>query len=309
VPNYELSNYLQFVLSGIITGSIYVLVALGIVTIYSVTGIVNLAQGEYCMLGAMLAVTYLRWGLPMILAVAASVASVAAIGIAIERLTVRPARSASGITLIMITVGVSIIVRGMALLAWGASPYSLPAFTKGPPLDILGAAVSLQRVWIVVAALLSLSLLYFLLERTLLGKAVRACAINRQAAGLMGISASQMSLLVFGLSAGLGAVGGIVIAPLMLASYDMGLMLGLKGFVAAVIGGLTSLPGAVIGGLLLGVIESLGAGLISSGFKDAIAFLVLLIVIFARSGQLVRRRQGSPSRAAAGAGAGAGADA
>jgi branched-chain amino acid transport system permease protein len=309
VPNYELSNYLQFVLSGISTGSIYVLVALGIVTIYSVTGIVNLAQGEYCMLGAMLAVTYLRWGLPMILAIAASVASVAAIGIAIERLTVHPARSASSITLIMITVGVSIIVRGMALLAWGASPYSLPAFTKGPPLDILGAAVSLQRVWIVVAALLSLSLLYFLLERTLLGKAVRACAINRQAAGLMGISASQMSLLVFGLSAGLGAVGGIVIAPLMLASYDMGLMLGLKGFVAAVIGGLTSLPGAVIGGLLLGVIESLGAGLISSGFKDAIAFLVLLIVIFARSGQLVRRRQGSPSRAAAGAGAGAGADA
>ncbi len=189
----------------------------------------------------------------------------------------------------MITVGVSIVVRGIALLTWGSSPYSLPSFTKGPPLDIFGAAVSLQRVWIVVTALFALSLLYFLLERTLLGKAVRACAINRQAAGLMGISASQMSMLVFGLTAAFGAeIGGIVVAPLMLASYDMGLMLGLKGFVAAVIGGLTSLPpGAVIGGLLLGVIESLGAGLISSGFKDAIAFLVLLIVIFARSGQII----------------------
>ena len=301
MPNYELSSYLQFVLSGISTGSIYVLVALGIVTIYSVTGIVNLAQGEYCMLGAMLAVTYLRWGFPLALAFVASVASVTLIGILIERLTVRPARSASSITLIMITVGVSIVVRGVALLAWGSSPYSLPAFTKGPPLDIFGAAVSLQRVWIVTTALFALSLLYFLLERTLLGKAVRACAINRQAAGLMGISASQMSMLVFGLSAALGAVGGIVIAPLMLASYDMGLMLGLKGFVAAVIGGLTSLPGAVIGGLLLGVIESLGAGLISSGFKDAIAFLVLLIVIFARSGhaQAIRRRPRQPAGARA----------
>jgi branched-chain amino acid transport system permease protein len=299
VPNYELSNYLQFVLSGISTGSIYVLVALGIVTIYSVTGIVNLAQGEYCMLGAMLAVTAIRWGFPLILAFVASVAGVTIIGMLIERLTVRPARSASSITLIMITVGVSIVVRGVALLAWGTSPYSVPAFTKGPPLDILGAAVSLQRVWIVATAFFALSLLYFLLERTLLGKAVRACAINRQAAGLMGISASQMSMLVFGLSAALGAIGGIVIAPLMLASYDMGLMLGLKGFVAAVIGGLTSLPGAVIGGLLLGVIESLGAGLISSGFKDAIAFLVLLMVIFARSGQIIRRRQRRPAGAGA----------
>jgi branched-chain amino acid transport system permease protein len=142
-----------------------------------------------------------------------------------------------------------------------------------------------------------LLLLYFLLERTLLGKAVRACAINRQAAGLMGIAASQMSALVFALSAALGAVGGIVIAPLMLASYDMGLMLGLKGFVAAVIGGLTSLPGAVIGGLLLGVIESLGAGLISSGFKDAIAFLVLLLVIFARSGRFPNWLGRRPARA------------
>ena len=194
MPNYELSNYLQFVLSGISTGSIYVLVALGIVTIYSVTGIVNLAQGEYCMLGAMLAVTYIRWGFPMLLAFVVSVASVTLIGVAIERLTVQPARSASSITLIMITVGVSIVVRGIALLTWGSSPYSLPSFTKGPPLDIFGAAVSVQRVWIVVTALFALSLLYFLLERTLLGKAVRACAINRQAAGLMGISASPATV-------------------------------------------------------------------------------------------------------------------
>lgn len=297
----DLSNYVQFMLSGISTGSIYVLVALGIVTVYSVTGIVNLAQGEYSMLGAMLAITYTRWGFPLILAFPAAVVTATLIGVLIERLTVRPARSASPITLIMITVGVSITVRGLALLVWGTTPYTLPSFTRGAPLEILGAAMSLQRLWIIATALLVLLFLYYLLERTLLGKAVRACAINRQSARLMGVSASQMSMLAFALSAALGAVGGIVIAPLTLATYDMGLMLGLKGFVAAVIGGLVSAPGAVIGGLLLGVLESFGAGMISSGFKDAIAFLILLVVIFVRSGQFFQkgRRQ---QRAGTGAG-------
>ncbi len=290
MPHYELGNYLQFILSGISTGSIYVLVALGVVTIYNVTGIINLAQGEYAMLGAMLAVTYYGWHFPLLLAFMASIFSVTLIGMLIERLTVNPVRSASPVTLIIITVGVSITIRGIALLAWGTIPYSLPAFTGGAPLNILGAAVSRQSLWIMGTAGLVLLLLYFLLERTLLGKAVRACAINRQAASLMGVSPGQMSLLAFALSATLGAVGGIVIAPLTLVSYDMGLMLGLKGFVAAVIGGLVSAPGAVIGGLLLGVLESLAAGLISSGLKDAIAFLALLVVIFARSEQLFRWR-------------------
>ena len=290
MPDYDFSNYLQFVLSGISTGSIYVLVALGVVTIYNVTGIINLAQGEYAMLGAMFAVTFRNWDLPLPLAFLAAVLSVTLIGVLIERLTVNPVRSASPVTLIIITVGVSITIRGLALMLWGTTPYSLPAFTGGPPLDILGAVVSRQRLWIMGTAGLVLLLLYFLLERTLLGKAVRACAINRQAAGLMGISPGQMSLLAFAFSAALGAVGGIVIAPLTLVSYDMGLMLGLKGFVVAVIGGLVSAPGAVIGGLLLGVLESLAAGLISSGLKDAIAFLALLLVIFVRSEQIFRWR-------------------
>ncbi len=290
MPNYGPGDYLQFILSGISTGSIYVLVALGVVTIYNVTGIINLAQGEYAMLGAMLAVAYYGWHVPLLVAFLAAVLSVTLIGMAIERLTVQPARSAAPVTLIMITVGVSITIRGIALLIWGTTPYSLPAFTAGAALKFLGAAISPQRLWIMGTAAGILLLLYFLLERTLLGKAVRACAINRQAAQLIGIGPGQMSLLAFALSAALGAVGGIVIAPLTLVSYDMGLMLGLKGFVAAVIGGLVSAPGAVIGGLLLGVLESLAAGLISSGLKDAIAFLALVIVIFARSEQPLLRR-------------------
>lgn len=286
--NYAFGDYLQFILSGLSTGSIYVLVALGIVTIYSVTGIINLAQGEYTMLGAMFAVTFTRWNMPLLVAFVASVLVVTLIGMAIERLTVNPVRSASSVTLIIITVGVSITIRGIALLVWGATPYSLAEFSSGGPITIMDAVVSRQRLWIMGTAVLVLLLLYFLLDRTLLGKALRACASNRQAASLMGIGPGQMSLLAFALSAALGAIAGIVIAPLTLVSYNMGLMLGLKGFVAAVIGGLTA-PGAVIGGLMLGVLESLSAGLISSGLKDAIAFLVLLLVIFIRSEQFIPR--------------------
>ena len=287
--NYGIGDYLQLILSGISTGSIYVLIALGIVMIYNVTGVINLAQGEYTMLGAMFAVTYYSWRVPLLLAFLASVLTVTLIGMLIERLTVNPVRSASAVTLIIITVGVSITIRGIALLVWGSTPYSLPEFTGGAPFSILGAVMSRQRLWVVGTAGLVLLLLYYLLDRTLLGKALRACAINRQAASLMGVGPAQMSLLAFALSAALGAVAGIVIAPLTLVTYDMGLMLGLKGFVAAVIGGLTSAPGAVVGGLLLGVLESLSAGLISSGLKDAIAFLVLLAVILARSEQVVGR--------------------
>ncbi|HMR65334.1 MAG TPA: branched-chain amino acid ABC transporter permease [Anaerolineae bacterium] len=301
MPDYAFSDYLQFVLSGLSTGSIYALVALGIVIIYSVTGIINLAQGEYTMLGAMFAVIFYGWGFPLLLAFVASILVVVFIGLVIERLTVNPVRTASPVTLIIITVGVSIIVRGVALLIWGATPYSLPEFTPGAPLNILDAVVSRQRLWIVAATVMVLGLLYYLLERTLLGKALRACSINQLAASFMGIGAGQMSLFAFGLSAGLGAVAGIVIAPLTLVSYNMGLMLGLKGFVAAVIGGLVSAPGAVIGGLLLGVLESLSAGLISSGMKDAIAFLALFVVLLWRAEQvtpclrlLLRRWTGAP---------------
>jgi len=289
VPDYGFSDYLQFVLSGLSTGSIYALVALGIVIIYSVTGIINLAQGEYTMLGAMFAVTFHKWGFPLLIAFAAAVVVVILIGMVIERLTVKPVRSASPVTLIVITVGVSIILRGVALLIWGATPYSLSEFTPGAPLILFGAVLSRQRLWIMGMTALVLALLYYLLERTLLGKALRACSINQLAASFMGIGPGQMSLFAFALSAALGAVAGIVIAPLTLVSYDMGLMLGLKGFVAAVIGGLVSAPGAVAGGLLLGVIESLSAGLISSGMKDAIAFLVLFVVLLWRAEQVTLR--------------------
>lgn len=293
MPQYGLSDYLQFTLSGLSTGSIYVLIGLGFIAVYSVTGVINLAQGEFVMLGAMLAVTLVGLGLPLWLAFLGSVLVVMAIGMAVERLTIRPARRAPEVSVIIITIGTAIALRGLALVAWGTTPQSLPEFSPGAPLDVAGAVLSRQRVWIMGSAAATLALLYLFFEHTLLGKAVRACAINRQASELLGIEVEAMALLSYALSAGLGAIAGIVIAPLTLVSYDMGLALGLKGFVVAIMGGLVSAPAAVGGGLLLGVLESFTSGLLSSGLKDAVSFLVLFGVLLARTLRvegLLRRR-------------------
>ncbi|MCK4452431.1 MAG: branched-chain amino acid ABC transporter permease, partial [Anaerolineae bacterium] len=169
--------------------------------------------------------------------------------------------------------------------------YVLPAFTRERPIRVWSAVVQTQSLWVLGATLVSVIGLYLFFRHTTLGKAVRACAVNRLAARLMGVSYDRMGTLSFTLGAVLGAVAGAVIAPLTYATYDMGAMLGLKGFVAAIMGGLTSSPGAVAGGLLLGVLEATGAGLISSGAKNAIAFAVLLVILFFRPGGLFGARQ------------------
>jgi branched-chain amino acid transport system permease protein len=305
MPQYALADYVQFLVSGLSTGSIYVLIALGIITIYSVTGVINLAQGEFVMLGAMLAIAFEALGVPVGLAFAGAVLAVMAIGVAVQRLTIRPARGAPDVALIIITIGTAIALRGLALAAWGTTPQALPEFTPGAPLRVLDAVLSRQRLWIMGTAGATLLLLYLFFEHTLLGKAVRACAVNRQAAHLVGIDVERMAVLAYALSAGLGAIGGIVIAPLTLVSYDMGLTLGLKGFVVAIMGGLVSAPAAVAGGLLLGVLESFASGLLSSGVKNALAYLVLFAVLLARTAPLGAlrpgpRRGGIPSTAGRG---------
>ncbi len=277
-----ISQLLQLILAGLTTGSIYALIALGFVTIYNVTGIINFAQGEFAMLGAMLMVSLQPLGLPQSLAFLLAVLGVVVVGGGLERIAIHPARRASPVTLIIITIGADIVLRGIGLLIWGTDPYPLPAFTSGPPLILGGAVLTRQAVWIMGTTAVILALLSFFFARTYLGKAVRACAINRLSARLSGIRPDRMSLLSFALSAGLGAVGGIVIAPMTLVSYDMGLYLGLRGFVAAIMGGMVSAPGAVVGALLLGVLEALGAGIFRAAFKEVIAFVVLFLILFIR---------------------------
>ena len=293
MPEYGLSDYLQLIISGMSIGSIYVLIALGLIAIYNVTGVINLAQGEFVMMGAMLAVVLQKLHLPLGVSFLGAVFGVMAIGAVVQRLTIHPARHAPDVSLIIITIGTSIAIRGLSLLLWGTTPHSLPDFSPGAPLDLWGAVLSRQRIWIMGTALVILALLYIFFEFTLLGKAVRACSINRQTAELIGINTGAMALLAYAISAGMSAIAGIVIAPLTLVSYDMGLILGLKGFVVAIMGGMVSAPAAVAGGLILGILESLASGILTSGIKDAIAFLALFIVLLGRTvrvSDLFRRR-------------------
>ena len=278
---------LQLLIAGLTVGSIYALVALALVTTFNITGILNLAQGEFSALGALLASSLCTAGLPLAAAFAVSVLAAAVLAGLIERAAVHPARGASGLTLIIITLGLSISLRGLALLIWGTDPVVLPAFSKGGPLYLAGAAVSPQSLWIIGLLAVSVAGLHAFFELTYSGKAVRACVINRTAARLVGINPARMSLFAFLGSGALGAAAGIFIAPVTLATYDMGFMLGIKGFVAVIIGGMHSTGGAVLGGIILGVLEAYGAGLVSSGLKDALALLVLLAVLLVKPEGLI----------------------
>jgi branched-chain amino acid transport system permease protein len=270
----------QLIFSGLTIGSIYALIAIGFVIIYNVTGVLNFAQGEFAMLGALICISAVSAGINKFFAILIAIAAVFLIGAFIERFTIYPARNSSVPTLIIITIGVSIALRGIALFIWGTDPHALAPFTEGDPINILGAVLQPQSLWAIGIAVVSLALMYVFFEKTYTGKAVLACVVNRDAARIMGIRPERMSLIAISICAALGAVGGIIIAPIAGATYNMGLMLGLKAFVAAVIGGLSNAPAAVVGALIIGLLEAFTEGLWSSGYKDVISFGVLLLVLF-----------------------------
>ncbi len=288
---YGAPEYLQLLVDGTVTGSVYGLVAVGFVVVYRVTGVINFAQGAFVMLGPMLTITFLggigvTGGVPLAAAAATAVVVTAGIAMAVHRFTLHPARQASALTRIIITVGVYISLQGLALRAWGPRPYVMPAFStlqmEDRLLQVGGVVVQAQSLWVWAVGVVTVLGLILFFERTVAGKAMRACAVNRTAARLMGIRVDRMATLAFGLAGILGAVAGIVLAPSTRPTYDMGLELGLKGFVAAIAGGLTNLPGAVGGGLVLGILESLWAGVTVAGFKDLFAFVMLILLLLAR---------------------------
>ncbi|WDP89207.1 MAG: branched-chain amino acid ABC transporter permease [Desulfobacter sp.] len=287
-----MEEIIQYLFSGITTGAIYAVIAVGLSMLYSSTELINFAHGEFVMVGAMGLVTlwvHLAWPLP--LAIAGTIALGCALGLLFERFAIRTARSPQPIVLVIITVGASIFLRGLGMIAWGKDPFSVPPFSSHDSIEILGAALLPQSLWIVAAAVALAGGIHFFLKKSLTGKAMVACAVNKKAAWLTGIPSERMAVLAFAISTGCGAVAGIFIAPITMSSYDMGTILGLKGFCAAMIGGLGSLWGAFAGGILLGVLESLGAGLISSGLKDAIAFILLLLILYVRPGGLFSAKE------------------
>jgi branched-chain amino acid transport system permease protein len=268
----------QYLATGLVVGGAYALIGLGFVIVYGVTRVINFAQGEFVMLGALGMATLLGRGVGVVPAFVVTVAGVALLAALLEWVAIHPLRGAPPLAVLIVTIGASIAIRGGALVVWGTDPLALPPFTAGPPLALLGAVVVRQALWVLAVAVLVFAGLWFFFTRTYAGTAVRACALNARGARLMGIRVERTHRFAWALSGALGATAGAVIAPITYATYDMGLMLGLKGFVAAVLGGLVSPPGAIAGGFLLGVLESFSAGLLSSGYKDAVAFLILIVI-------------------------------
>jgi branched-chain amino acid transport system permease protein len=274
-----MAGLLQFISSGLTVGAVYALVGLGFTLIFNVSGIINFAQGEFVMLGGMITVFAAAAGVPLPLAALVAIAVTTLVGVALHRLAIEPARGASPVVLIMITIGASIFLQGIAQQIFDKRFHSLPPLISGEPLRIGGATILPQSVLVLVCAGAIVAGLWLFIERTLLGKAVIAIAANRLAARLIGIDTRKLIDFSFAVSAAIGAVAGILITPITLTSYDAGTVLALKGFAAAMLGGMGSAVGAIAGGLLLGMMESLSAGYISSSYKDAVAFLIILVVL------------------------------
>ncbi len=279
----NLQDLIQFIFAGLTGGAIYALVALGFGVVHNTMGIVNFTQVDFVSLGGMVLYSALfAAGLPMPAALAAAILGVTLVAIAVEELGVRPSRSQSHLVLIFLTIGLSIILRGLMKLVWGKNRLAVPSLSGDTPVHLLGAAILPQTLWILALTALAIVLLMLFFRRTNLGLAMRAVATNEAAAAVVGLRVWRVKAASFALAGALGGLAGCLVTPITTLSYDVGVLLGLKGFAAAILGGFGSFPGAILGGLILGLLESLGAAYISSAYKDVIAFVVLLLVLFIR---------------------------
>ncbi len=278
-----LPDLIQFIFAGLTAGAIYALVALGFGVVHNTMGIVNFTQVDFVSLGGMLLYSALfAAGLPVPLALLAAVAGVMVAALLVEVLGVRPSRSESHLVLIFLTIGLSIILRGLMKLVWGKNRMAVPPLSGEAPVTLLGATILPQALWILALTTLGILGLVLFFRRTNLGLAMRAVAANETAAAVVGLSVWRVKAASFALAGALGGLAGALVTPITTLSYDVGVLLGLKGFAAAILGGFGSFPGAILGGLTLGLLESLAAAYISSAYKDVLAFVVLLGVLFIR---------------------------
>ncbi|MGH8699849.1 MAG: branched-chain amino acid ABC transporter permease [Burkholderiales bacterium] len=301
--------FLQQLVNGIVLGSIYALVALGYTMVYGILGLINFAHGEVVMIGAMVALTVIQLlvasGIalpgPVIAALGLLVAMPVciALGYAIERVAYRPLRGAPRLAALITAIGVSILLQNAAMMVWGRQYHSFPALLPATPHQFAGATINDIQIFIVLLAAAIMLGLAWLVHRTRLGRAMRATSENPEIAGLMGVNINTVISITFVVGSALAAVAGVMISAYYgVAHYFLGSMLGLKAFTAAVLGGIGNLAGAMLGGLLLGVIESLGAGYIGaltggflgSHYQDVFAFVVLILVLVFRPSGLLGER-------------------
>ena len=286
----DLSYLPQIALSGIAVGCIYGLIGIGFCVIYNASGIVNFAQGAFVMLGGMITFSAFKtMGMPLVVAAALATVLVALSGIVIERIVVRPLwdRKATMFVMILATLAVQIVIERLTLIVAGDQPKTLPQFTDLPPMRLGGIAISYQFLWIVAVSVLLIVLLDQFFRRTKTGKAMRACAVNREAAALQGINVSRMLALSFALSAALGAIAGVLITPTQYTAFNVGVPFAISGFIAAIVGGFGRPLGAFMGGIMLGLVQSVAIVTFGSGLKNVAALSVLLIFLFIRPGGIL----------------------
>ncbi len=274
-----MSELFQLILSGVTVGFIYALVGMGFTVIYNSSGIINFSQGEFVMAGGMSAVFLLKAGLPLGVAFLLSILITSLLGILLWKL-IDLSKQRSVISMIILTLGFSIFLRGLAQVVFDKEMHTLPSFVGDGSFVIFGATLTYQALLVMVVSIVIVVFLYLFFSKTKTGKAMVAVSDNQNSAKLMGIDIKKILMLNFVISTVIASIGGILLTPITSTNYEIGIMLGLKGFAAAVIGGLSQPFGAVVGGLLLGVLESLVAGYISSEYKDAVAFIVLLAILF-----------------------------
>ncbi|MCP1678208.1 branched-chain amino acid ABC transporter permease [Kerstersia gyiorum] len=285
-----MTEFLQQLLYGLSVGSTYALIALGITLVYRGMDLINFAQGELFMAGAFMGyVFHVDAGLPIWLALPCAMASALALGAALERVFLRRIENASPLTLFMMTVALFILLRSAAQLIFGSSAYRFPPFSD-KVIDIGGVQIGMQYLPIIAVSLIMIAALYWLFTKTKIGLSARAVAQDKTTARMMGINVSRINCFTYALSALLGTVAGVVYAPIAVLSFDMGNLIMLKGFTAALLGGLGLVSGAVFGGYALGIIEQFGTLALSSAYKDMVSFSILLLIILLKPNGILGKK-------------------
>ena len=283
-----LAQVLQFLIAGLTLGAIYALIAFSFSLIFRTTRIMNIAQGDFSMLGGMAAIAMVGAMLPMPVAVPAAVILVALFGLGMERFIIRRVLKFPRMMIVMITIGVSMIMQGLAVVLWGRDTFTLPHLSGSDPIPVFGAAMLPQTLWILgICAVLSLVFWVFF-ERTMTGLAMRAAAENRLAASLIGVDPKRVVMISFVLGSAIGALAGTLVAPIVFMSFQIGLLLTSKGITAAIVGGIETNAGAIVGGLAVGLVEAFAAGIFPSIYKDVIALAFLLVVLLAMPNGLIK---------------------
>lgn len=281
---------IQQILNGLTMGSIYALLGIGVTMVFKSLGMMNVAHGDMMMLGAFIALEIFKTGLPLWLVIPLGVILIAALGLAMERFIYRKVDFGIMLNLMIATIGMQIILRNTALVIWGVEPKPFPAIFSQNPIKLGAFVIPVQSVGIILVSIALVILLQLFYHKTRAGKSMTVAAADPQAAQMLGINVSKTRFLTFGISSAFAAIAGILIAPMYFVSSNMGAVVGVKAFSAAVVGGFGNIAGAFYGGIILGIVESIGGGYISSAYKDVLSFLVMILVLYFKPSGLFAKR-------------------